>query len=566
MFIIECSLIVLAALLTLVLPAKAEFFGSGLIAKASRWVEALAHKRRLSVLIVGAFGLLLRLVLLPAVPAPEPAVTDEFSHLLMADTFAHGRLTNPTHPMWKHFESFAIIQRPSYCSAFYPAPSLFLAVGEFLGSPFWGLCLSLALMCAAFCWAIQAWLPPEWALLGGFLAAVRLGTFSYWANSYAGGAIPALGGALLLGALPRIKQERRIGDAILFGLGAAILANSRPYEGLFYAVPIFIVLLVWIVEKNTPAALKDKLVHVALPISVILIVTVAFMGYYSWRTTGSIFNTPYLVNAKTYFVVPNFPWSSLNTALHYNHPEMEKFYRSWPLNAYEAARSHPILIAFTKVIELAFFFLGPLLAFPLLVLAFVLPAGFSFRDLNSEVRFLLLVCGSTFVGLLLPIYFNPHYAAPMTCAIYALILFAMRRVSRWRVEQRPVGGVLMWSVPVLCSLLLVIRLAAGPLHVRPETALPASWWRVGPQNRRRAQVLADLKREPQKQLVIVRYSPSHYVNDEWVYNNADIDASSIVWARDMGAANAEVIRYFHERRVWLLEPDYISPKLTVYEQ
>jgi hypothetical protein len=421
-------------------------------------------------------------------------------------------------------------------------------------------------MCAALCWALQAWLPSQWAFLGGFLAAVRIGTFSYWANSYAGGAIAALGGALMLGALPRIKQERRIGDSILFGLGAGILANSRPYEGLFYAAPIFIVLLAWIIQRNTPAALKHKLVYVALPITVILIITVAFMGYYSWRTTGSMFNTAYLVNAKTYFVVPNFPWSGLNSAVHYNHPEMEKFYRSWPLNAYEAARSHPILIAFTKAIELAFFFLGPLLAFPLLMLAFVLPAGFSCRDLDSKVKFLLLVCGSTSVALLLPIYFNPHYAAPMTCAIYALILFAMRRVSRWRLDQRPVGKVLVWSVPVLCSLLFVIRSAAGPLHVPAETALPPSWWRVGAQNRRRAQVLADLKREPGKQLVIVRYSPSHYVNDEWVYNDADIDASPVVWARDMGAANAEVIRYFHERRVWLLEPDFNSPKLTLYEQ
>ena len=566
MFLIECLLTAIAALAVLIVPSSAWPFLENLIRGVQSRFERLGQQKALAVFCVGGGALLVRLALLPILPIPQPAVTDEFSHLLMADTFAHGRLTNPTPPFWQHFESFAITQRPTYCSAFYPAPSLFLALGQLLGgSPFWGLWLSVGLMCAAICWALQAWLPPQWALLGGLLALIRLGTFSYWANSYDGGSVAAIGGALMLGALPRIRQNQRVFDALLMGLGAALVANSRPYEGLFFSAPIFIALALWVVQRNgTPV--PRKLIHAVVPLSLVLLATVIWMGYYFRRTTGSPLNTPYLINARTYFVSPNFPWSHLNSHVHYNHAVMEKFYRTWPVDAYNAARLHPILIAFAKAVALGFFFLGPLLLLPILLLGIVLPRNLSFKDLNASVRFLLLVCGTTFFGCLLPIYFNPHYVAPMTCAIYGLVLFAMKRVASWRPRGRPVGMALMAAVPLLAVVLLFVRAAAGPLHVPPEAGLPASWWRLSAQNLARARVLAELEHQPEKQLVIVRYSPSHYVNVEWVYNRADIERAKVVWARDMGDRNAEIVRYFRDRKVWLLEPDYNPPKLTRYAE
>jgi uncharacterized membrane protein (UPF0136 family) len=85
-------------------------------------------------------------------------------------------------------------------------------------------------------WMLQAWMPARWALLGGVFCALNLGIASYWMNSYWGGAVAAIGGALVLGGAARIvkRNSPRIRDGVLLGFGAAILANSRPYEGFLF--------------------------------------------------------------------------------------------------------------------------------------------------------------------------------------------------------------------------------------------------------------------------------------------------------------------------------------------
>jgi len=322
MLLIESILLALAVVVAFARPTVCSQFFDRLEQSLSR----LAEERRLSVAVVGFAALLLRIALLPVLHVPEPIVHDEFGYLLIANTFSHGRVTNPTHPMWVHFETFSVIQKPTYQCYTPAAQGLILAAGQIIaGHPFWGVWLSAGLMCSAICWMLQGWLSAGWALLGGFLAVLRFGVLGYWANSYWGGAAGAIGGALVIGALPRITHFLRLRHAIAMGVGLAILANSRPYEGFVLSLPVGIALLTWLSRKSGPT-LRDKVLRAATPLCLVLMLGCATTGYYFWRVTGSPFRSPYQVERQTYSALPYLIWQPQRHSPIYHHKVIQDAY------------------------------------------------------------------------------------------------------------------------------------------------------------------------------------------------------------------------------------------------
>jgi len=250
----------------------------------------------------------------------------------------------------------------------------------------------------------------------------------------------------------------------------------------------------------------------------------------------------------------------------YHHPVLEHFYlHSWPMYAYYRARTHPFNVLAAKASGTYRFFLGPSLALPIVLMLAINPWQFFRKSITGKTGFLLAVCGATFMAMALAIFFNPHYLAPMTPAIYALFLQAMRYLRLWRWQGKRAGLGLVRAVPAVCVLLFLLRAFAPQLHIPTPFEWSYTWESEHFQNLDRARAVAQLEALPGNQLVIVRCNQYHDVNNEWVYNSAEIDSSKIVWARDMGdAGNAETIRYFPQRRVWLAEPDLAPPRLSPY--
>jgi hypothetical protein len=371
-----------------------------------------------------------------------PHIHDEFSYLLAADTFAHGRLTNPTHPMWVHFETLHVIHQPSYMSKFMPAQGAVLWLGRILGGhPIVGVWLSMAFMCGAICWMLQAWLPPRWALLGGLFAVIHptIGIGDYWAQSYWGGALPAAAGALLVGGVRKLMDMPRTGYSITAGLGLALLANSRPYEGLVVSIPVGLGLLAWMLGKNRPPP-SIVIRNILLPFALIGLLSAGVMAYYNYRISGNVAQIPYLLHKEHYMMSALFVWQKSPPRPVYHHKAIEDFHTQFEYPPYLEKRT---LKGFVKINFAAFshYFIAVGSVFAISLIGSAKPlVSWAWKD--QWGRFALFVYGFFILGMMLEIYSYLHYWAPITALNY---LFIVQGLRLWRGRSPLVGQFILFG-------------------------------------------------------------------------------------------------------------------------
>jgi hypothetical protein len=471
---------------------------------------------------------------------PQPQVHDEFSNLLLADTLSKGRLANPTHPHWQHFESFHIIQQPSYASKYPPGQGAVLALGQRLaGQPIAGVWLLTALATAACYWMLLGWAAPRWALLGGAMFAVHPGYQLMWGQSYWGGTLAFLGGALVLGAALRVRHRCRPIDACAMAAGALVLATSRPFEGAIFCLLVGAWVLIHWSRAGLPDSWRALALKTVAPQALILTAGAFALATYNQSVTGDPLKLPYKVHEDQYGQTPLFHGQPPQPRT-YRHAVLEQFHTGWSMDWH---RHQSTLAGWlqtkARMLRLAAaFFIPGLLAIPLIALL-CRPKLWAAGRLRGP----LIVGALTLLASLACLWNFPHYMAPLAPVLVLAIVAGLRYadvIGCRCLGRRPYAEAL---VGLQASLFLV-----AAINYATTTA---GGWQV-----QRAAILAALEQTLDRHLVLVRYDEIHNTHQEWVYNRADIDSAKVVWARAMDdARDRELINYFADRKVWLLQPD-----------
>ncbi len=376
----------------------------------------------------------LRLALLPLLPVPVPVVTDEFSHLLLADTLLHGRVANPVHPLWPHFESIHILMRPHYVSVYFPAHAMWLAAGRLLtGSAWAGVLAECAGFLLALYWMLHGWMPSRWALFGVALAGLRFAIGSYWVNAYHGGFLPAIGGALVAGAFARVRKRPSVAQGLVFGAGMAILAASRPVEGALYSIP-FAAVLAWEFRRNF-----IPLAAAAVPV----LLCAWALGTYFSNVTGSPFVTAYQINQKTYGWPMTLAFVKPPVVEHQN-IEFKNYYE-YEMSEHQRVDGpvHFLEYLTFRLQEYWRFFLGPVLTVPLLMLG----------QVWRRRRMLVIGASGGLFAVLLEGGASPHYLAPASAVLIAIVVECCRHLRASRVF-------IVSLLPAAMVLVLTLRIGA----------------------------------------------------------------------------------------------------------
>jgi hypothetical protein len=177
-----------------------------------------------------------------------------------------------------------------------------------------------------------------------------------------------------------------------------------------------------------------------------------------------------------------------------------------------------------------------------------------------------MIGGVTGFVMMLEYPFFSHYVAHLAGLVLLLAIAGLRRLRDMRYRGAPTGLFLSRAIPLATLPTLGVALIASANAWPIPSDKPAGWHITGRgfDNAQRAHIL---EREPGKHLVFVHYSPDHLTHAEWVWNAADIDASRVVWARELNPAqNQALIKYYKDRQVWVLEADAVTPVLRAVNQ
>ena len=508
-----------------------------------------------STIIVIAFA---TIVLIGAVTAsiygiPAPATHDEFSYLLGASTLLRGRFSNPFPANFEAFETFHVLMFPTYASKYPPGQSIFLALGAWIWDPVLGVWISSAIAVAACLWALKPDFEVDGLAIVACVATTLIG-FSYWNNSYWGGSVAASGGALFFGALRRTLSGTHWRNGAMAGLGAGILLLSRPFEGSVFCLITLcchIICNVPVLRKvpAIPGRLR-KIPGTATAFALVASLAAIVSLRHNHAVTGELFTLPHTAYGRTYLSTPPFLFQDLRVAVRESFDLLVKF-NQHEREIFSSARSN-FWAGFTARMNggLVDFYFYPVF----LWLALLAPARRNTREIMTSFV-IPLVLGVSFALLVTTTAFA-HYMAPFSVLIIGVIATGILNLARMT-PHRSVKGLIVSTV------LLIAVLARAQGYFKECEKSRFSWQNYRKEMKKTMEATGD------RHLVFVEYSPGHSFHAEWVFNDANIMDSRVIWARHRSIElDREVVQEIrkqskHEIITWKLDPDQ-KMGLTTY--
>ncbi len=479
-----------------------------------------------------------------------PRVHDEFSYMLGADTLLHGRLANPTPPVWEALQSFHTVVHPNYASKYPVGAGLLVALGMVFGMPLASSWLGAALMTVCVTWMIAGVLPKRWAIFGGVLISLSPFIQLAWSQSLLHGFLPASGNALLMGGVLRLRRRVDFSTALASGFGVGLLAISRPFEGL--CCTLICTSVLWFAWSRHGWLLRSKLalrtvLFAAAPILSALILIAA----HNHAVTGDWRKMPYQLHELQYGVAPLFVFSPPNlnnTAKRIDLPAVFHDYHAidslnwyrervgvngWMRGVYDACR---------ELFKVTFPLSGLLLIGGLAWSNYRLPRALALA-VAIQVAASACVC-----------WVYSHYLAPILPWLLLLSLLSAR------ISLRENNKLQAQLVRLAMFAIVLIEVASLVVFAGVAKRNEAELW-----SRKRQNIVQQLSTQDGRHLVLVRYTAKHNVHQEWVYNLACPSECSIVWARyEDGRWISALLKEYPDRTVWEIEADEPQPTLKQF--
>ena len=217
-----------------------------------------------------------------------PKTLDDQSYVIQMQMLARGKLWMPEHPCADFFDTFHVLVKPKYASAYFPGTALVYVPLIWLHLPVWIGPVLVAGAILGLTYAMVAEMAD--GVAGAIAALLVLSTnwFRMLSILVYGQTIPMLLGLLMLWAWMRWREAQKSKWALLIGAFSGLMAITRPVDAICYALPIAVGMCLPLRGKTTRHAARTIALFIAGALPFLAIQAIQNIGI-----TGHLTQTPF---------------------------------------------------------------------------------------------------------------------------------------------------------------------------------------------------------------------------------------------------------------------------------